>query len=93
MTITQINTDSLTSKVELIKVSSRGQIVIPEDIRKKYGIKQGDRLILLEQDGALLLTKASTAEDVLRKQWLSATERSFADVWDNDEDDKIWNNA
>jgi len=31
-----------------VKVGSRGQIVIPLDVRKKFGIKEGDSLLVVE---------------------------------------------
>ncbi len=93
MSTNYINTNNLTNKMELIKVSSRGQIVIPEDVRKKYDINQGDKLVLLDKNGVLLLKKASDTERALRKEWLLAVEQSFAEVWDNEEDDKVWDNA
>ncbi|TEB07688.1 SpoVT / AbrB like domain protein [Pelotomaculum schinkii] len=42
----------------VITVSTRGQIIIPSEIRKKYNIKQGDRLELQEVDGKLILVRA-----------------------------------
>ena len=40
----------------VITVSTKGQIIIPSEIRKKYKIKQGDRFELQEIDGKLVLT-------------------------------------
>lgn len=42
----------------VITVSTRGQIIIPSEIRKKYNIKQGDRFELQDVDGKLLLVRA-----------------------------------
>ena len=39
----------------VITVSTKGQIIIPSEIRKKYKIKQGDRFELQEIDGKLVL--------------------------------------
>jgi len=39
------------------KVTSKGQITIPQDIREKYGIKPGDTVYFLEEDGKLILKK------------------------------------
>ncbi|MCL6612109.1 MAG: AbrB/MazE/SpoVT family DNA-binding domain-containing protein [Peptococcaceae bacterium] len=41
----------------VITVSSRGQIIIPAEIRKKYNIKQGDRFNLQDIDGKLVLSR------------------------------------
>ncbi|WP_018086280.1 AbrB/MazE/SpoVT family DNA-binding domain-containing protein [Desulfurispora thermophila] len=39
----------------VVVVSSKGQIVIPAQIRKKYKINQGDRLEIKEINGKLVL--------------------------------------
>ncbi len=43
--------------IETITVSSRGQIVIPERVRKELGIVEGMKLVLLEDKGGILLEK------------------------------------
>jgi AbrB family looped-hinge helix DNA binding protein len=36
-------------------VSSKGQIVIPSSLRRKYEIKKGTRMLISEQDGRIVL--------------------------------------
>ncbi|MCK6618179.1 MAG: AbrB/MazE/SpoVT family DNA-binding domain-containing protein [Cyclobacteriaceae bacterium] len=36
-------------------LTSKGQVVIPEKIRKKFGIKPGTRIAFIEKDGEILL--------------------------------------
>jgi len=43
---------------DVIKVSSKGQIVIPSGVRKKLGVKSGEKLVVLTRDGDILLRKA-----------------------------------
>ena len=43
---------------DIIKVSSKGQIVIPSEVRKKLGVKSGEKLLVLTRDGDILLRKA-----------------------------------
>jgi antitoxin PrlF len=43
---------------DMVKVSSKGQIVIPKDIRKKLGVKTGEKLLVLSRDREILLRKA-----------------------------------
>ncbi len=40
---------------QTVKVSSRNQIALPSEARKKLGIKPGDRLLVDVQDGVLVL--------------------------------------
>lgn len=42
---------------DIIKVSSKGQIVIPREVRKKLGVKPGEKLLVLTHDGDILLRK------------------------------------
>lgn len=42
-------------------LTSKGQIVIPKNIRKKYGIKPGTRILFVEQDGHITI-RALTKE-------------------------------
>lgn len=39
----------------IVKVSSKGQIVIPAQLRKKYKIEKGTKLNLLDGDGEIIL--------------------------------------
>jgi len=36
------------NKMEVAKITSRGQVTIPIDIRKKLGVKEGDKIIFIE---------------------------------------------
>ena len=42
---------------DIIKVSSKGQVVIPREVRKKLGLKGGEKLLVLTRDGDILLRK------------------------------------
>jgi antitoxin PrlF len=42
---------------DIIKVSSKGQVVIPREVRKKLGVKGGEKLLVLTKDGDILLRK------------------------------------
>ncbi|MBI2583574.1 MAG: AbrB/MazE/SpoVT family DNA-binding domain-containing protein [Candidatus Aenigmarchaeota archaeon] len=43
------------SKIEEIKVSSKGQLVIPKDMREDLGLKPGSKVLLSRHDHAVLL--------------------------------------
>ncbi len=36
-------------------LSSKGQVVIPEEIRKQLGLKEGDQFVVVGQDDAVIL--------------------------------------
>ncbi len=37
------------------KLSSKGQVVIPEEIRKQLGLQEGDQFVVVGQDDAVIL--------------------------------------
>lgn len=60
----------MTEQIEdVIKVSSKGQIVIPREVRKKLGLKGGEKLLVLTCDGDILLRKAKelTLDDMAER--------------------------
>jgi antitoxin PrlF len=54
---------------DIIKVSSKGQIVIPREVRKKLGMKAGEKLLVLTRDGEIVLRKTQelTMDDIARR--------------------------
>ena len=83
--------------IEIINVSSRGQIVIPEEFRRSLGIKKGSRLVLMEKEGGLIIKKEQELVKHLQEStrqedmgWLALAEQSLRDVWDNEKDEHVW---
>ena len=37
------------------KMTSRGQITVPKEVRKKFGLRPGDTLFFLEVNGSIVL--------------------------------------
>lgn len=49
----------MTERIEdIIKVSPKGQIVIPKEIRERLALRSGEKLLVLTRDGDILLRKA-----------------------------------
>lgn len=70
--------------MELAKVTSKGQITIPVDIRKKLGIKNGDKLLFLEESGRIYIMNSSM--DALREaQAAFAGEAERVGIKDDDD--------
>ena len=81
----------------IVNVSSRGQIVIPEKIRKSLGIKEGSKLVAIEKNGTLILKRdidvIKNLEDAGKKEesgWLALAEQSLNDIWGNKKDEEVW---
>ena len=57
------------AEVELTKMSSRGQIVIPQDIRKEMNLKEGETFAVVGSNDTLLLKRVVTPskEEILKR--------------------------
>lgn len=81
--------------MHVVKLSSKGQIVIPKEVRKKHRLDRGTDLVLLESGDALVLRKKADVDGILKDDFsplLRASEESLRDLWENSEDD-IWNDV
>ena len=67
--------------IDITKMSSRGQVVIPLDMRGD--IMEGDKLIVIRRDNEIILKK-SIPESAL---W---SEKSLSKTWLNKEEDEAW---
>lgn len=68
-------------QVDTTKMSSRGQIVIPLDMRKD--IKEGEKLIVIRKGDEIILKKSVD-------EWTLLSENSFTKDWMNKEEDENW---
>jgi len=41
--------------MELAKITLRGQITIPVEIRKKLGVRDGDKVVFVEENGRIIM--------------------------------------
>jgi len=63
--------------MELAKITSKGQITIPVGIRKKLGVKDGDKVLFLEEGNRIILINASvTALMEVQNAFSGAAEES-----------------
>ncbi len=47
------------SEVKLTKVSSKGQIVIPQGVREEVGLKEGETLAVMGKEDTILLKRVA----------------------------------
>ncbi len=52
-------------EIDITRLSSKGQIVIPIEMRK--GIKEGDKLIIIRDRDRIILKKASEMDEKLKE--------------------------
>ena len=66
--------------VETVKMSSRGQIVIPQNIRDKLELKDGEKFVVVGEDDTIVLRKIqppSGLAELLKKTRAFAKEKGI----------------
>ena len=82
-------------EIKTIKLSEKGQISIPKEIRKGMHLKKGDKLVLMAKGEQLIMQKADA---VLKKLGIEeeslnnmlASQETLKKDWDNKYDER-WN--
>ena len=63
--------------MELAKVTSNGQITLPTAIRKKLGVKEGDKVLFIEDgDNVILLNSSVIAIEKIQKSMKGEAEKA-----------------
>jgi AbrB family looped-hinge helix DNA binding protein len=68
------------TEVEMVTVSSRGQIAIPASVRDRMELEKGSKLLVISEGDTILLRKIdesaveASLEDVLKPMWAEAKE-------------------
>ena len=67
-------------EIAITKMSSKGQIVIPLDMRK--GIKEGDKLFIIQNEGKLIIKKASESDENFQEdlEFARRTEKAWKQI-------------
>jgi AbrB family looped-hinge helix DNA binding protein len=73
-----------------VQMTGKGQIVVPKEIRKRLGLEKGSKLIMLQRDDKVTLSKPESLEMLMGFPELNAaSEEVLKEVW-NDEEDGYW---
>ena len=81
--------------MHIVKMSSKGQIVIPKEVRRKHKLERNTDLVIQDEGDMLILRKKEDVDRMLRDEFFPlrrSSEKSFHALWDNPEDD-VWNEA
>ena len=57
--------------MEIAKISTKGQVTLPIDVRRKLDLKEGDHLLISEENGRYYIENAEHVQHIL-------SERAFA---------------
>ena len=63
--------------MNLAKVSANGQVTVPVEIRRKLHLKEGDKLLFIEQDGEIIIRKASATAIVRAQEAFAGAAKDF----------------
>ncbi|MBM2852452.1 MAG: putative transcription regulator AbrB/SpoV [Candidatus Nitrosotenuis sp.] len=80
-------------EIRTIKVSQKGQVSIPTDIRKTMKIKKGDNLVMIVKGRKIVLEKSENIALLLDGEFRDVkafTEKTLKKIWLNKHDEK-WN--
>jgi len=66
------------SGIEVVRLSSKGQVVIPKLVRGELGLKEGDRLLTYARGGLLLMRKVEREESILSVLAASSRKKTIA---------------
>lgn len=68
------------------KMSSKGQVTLPKEIRNKLGLENGDDLMFSIEGHGVLVEKARPIDVV----WHRSVESTLAPEWNSPEDDEAF---
>jgi len=64
--------------VELTRLSQKGQVVIPTEVRRKMRLKEGTRFLVVGLEDVIVLRRLQLSEEKVRLKKLLAEARSSA---------------
>jgi AbrB family looped-hinge helix DNA binding protein len=73
-------------EVEVVKLSSRGQLVIPRDMRKELQLREGEKLIVVEENGTIVIRPVKKVGGEIMEELALA--KNAADAWEEFEKGK-----
>ena len=64
--------------IDMTRLSERGQIVIPNEMRKRMGLKEGTRFLVMGLDDTIVLRKLELSQERIRLKQLLENSRKKA---------------
>jgi len=77
--------------MDVVTLSSKGQIVIPSKVRKKFSLKEGDSLVIVEEKDTIRLQPLVNLPELWGVDKLKNTGRMLKEMrkeWDDELEDK-----
>nr|MBI4156882.1 AbrB/MazE/SpoVT family DNA-binding domain-containing protein [Candidatus Woesearchaeota archaeon] len=64
--------------VEITKMTSRGQVVIPQDIRQSRGLKEGEKFLVYDTGDSIVLKRVKNLQ---KAKDIEEFEKTFSSMW------------
>jgi AbrB family looped-hinge helix DNA binding protein len=77
--------------MDVVTLSSKGQIVIPSKVRKKFSLKEGDLLVIVEEKDAIRLQPLVNLSELWGVDKLKNTDTMLKEMrkeWDDELEQK-----
>lgn len=75
-------------ETKIVKVTDKGQISLPISMRENAGIAKGDELIIIQDEGMIILEKMSTLTKKFKEDLAFA--KKTKEAWKRYEDGKFY---
>ena len=75
--------------MEMARVTSKGQITIPRDIRAKMNIKKGDKIVFFEDNGKFIFENSASIAVKALEDFQKSMEGEAAKAGFNNPDDVV----
>ncbi|MDO8553219.1 MAG: AbrB/MazE/SpoVT family DNA-binding domain-containing protein [Candidatus Micrarchaeota archaeon] len=81
-------------EVKTVKITLKGQISIPRDMREMEGFEEGEKIAILAYDDHIELRPMKSLKKLMKGSVATAilSEKSLAKDWDTKEEDVAWKN-
>lgn len=76
-------------EIKTVKITEKGQVAIPKDIRKMEGFRKGSKIAILAFDNYIELRPLNKISKEIKEITL-ASEKSLAKDWNSKEEDEAW---
>ncbi len=72
------------------KITSKGQFIIPSELRKKKGFQEGDRVAIITYEDRIEIKPLNKIQESMQTAY--ASEKSLGKDWNTKEENKAWEN-
>jgi len=75
----------MAAPVQIATITAKGQMTIPKAVREAARLAEGDRVVVVVEEGRIILRKLEQPAD----PWLAGLETTL-EAWDSPEDEEAW---